>query len=340
MNTDEMIARAERILLFKGVEAFSKSPTGYRNRMDFVFFTGGIGMRDGSHDSFIDMESAELASPRVNELFGEVRSAFADVDAFDVKRKRGTYRYAVIRALDTSTISFVLNAQSDRLDDARAHIADFSKQTSAENVLITLTNKDSDVSTSSEYEVVKGSDLLEATILDAKLQVHAQGFFQNNSEMAEQMHTYIKDAIGDASGTLIDLYGGVGSFACTLGSAFEEAVVIEEHVGSAKLATENLVRNGITGEAIADDAAALARYDPQKATVITDPPRVGMSEKAALALARMQPERIVYVSCNPSIAARDLAYLRGYRIDRAAVFDMFPGTDHYEMVVVLTRITI
>jgi 23S rRNA (uracil1939-C5)-methyltransferase len=335
MDEKKMVDSARRILLHDAIEAFSGNAVGYRNRVDLVFFKDGLGMR-GSFDSFVDVTRSELANDRINTIIAQVRERFVGFDPFIQKTKRGTLRYAVIRSLDTSSISFVLNARGD-IDSARDAIASFAATSDVENILITLTEPESDVSVGSEYELIKGSDVLEASLAGAQLKVHVQGFFQNNLVMADAMHRFIREGLGTTSGTLIDLYGGVGSFACTLGSSFERAIVIEEHEGAAALAADNLERNGVRGETVCADASVLARYGSKQVTVITDPPRIGMSEKAIRALARLRPDRIVYVSCNPIIAPRDLTYLRGYRIERVGVFDMFPGTDHFEMVVVLSR---
>ena len=329
---DGMIDQAKRILMVDEVESFSDAPLGYRNRVDLVFFPGGLGMRE-SFDSFVDVEHLDLASDRVNEIIAQVRSLI-DVDTFDQKTKRGALRYAVIRALDSASVSFVVNAKAD-LGRIREAISSFADASDCENVLITFIDPDSDVSVGSEYEVVKGSDILHATLAGVELSVHVQGFFQNNSRVADLMHGYIRESLSPG-GVLVDLYGGVGSFACSLGSLFDRVVVIEEHEGAASMASENLARNGIVGEAICADASALSDFQADRTTIVTDPPRSGMSEKAARAIARLRPDRIVYVSCNPIIAPRDLAYFSGYSIEKTAVFDMFPGTDHFEMVVVLS----
>ncbi|MFT4308108.1 MAG: hypothetical protein ACMXYM_01950 [Candidatus Woesearchaeota archaeon] len=332
---DSMVEKARRILMHDRIESFSGRGEGYRNRVDLVFFDGGIGMRE-SFDSFVDLERVGSANSRINSILAQVRERFVGFDPFTLKNRLGTMRYAVIRSLDSDSVSFVVNRKGD-IDRARSAIEDFARSSDVTNVLITYTDPQSDVSVASDYDVIKGSDVLDATLADAHLKVHIQGFFQTNLEIAEEMHLFIRDSLSDASGMLIDLYGGVGSFACTLGSSFENVRVVESHEGAASIAAENLRANGIRGEAICDDASVLERFSSEKVTVITDPPRAGMSEKAVRALALLRPEHIVYVSCNPIIAPRDLAYLKGYRITRVGVFDMFPGTNHFEMVVVLAR---
>ena len=337
MEPDEILAQARRILMRDDVEFVPGPASHYRARMDFVFFPGGLGLREpGSHDRFVDIRESDLAVPRINELLAAVRERFVGFDPFDQRTKRGGLRYCVIRSLDTASVSFVVNPEAERLGELTRAIESFVRGTSCENVLVTRVPPETDASVSSDYDVVKGSDLLEAELGGAKLFVHAQGFFQNDVEVAEKMHVFARDCLL-GGGTLVDLYGGVGAFACSLGSAFERAIVIEDHEGSAALAQRNLEANGIAGEAIAGDATLLARFDPDRATVVTDPPRTGMSERAMRSLARMRPERVLYVSCNPLVLPRDLAYLRGYSIERACAFDLFPGTDHFELVVSLVR---
>jgi 23S rRNA (uracil1939-C5)-methyltransferase len=71
--------------------------------------------------------------------------------------------------------------------------------------------------------------------------------------------------------------------------------------------------------------------------VITNPPRTGMDARIPEALERLQPARIVYISCDPATLARDLSRLPGYRLQSMLAFDLFPQTAHVETVVVLDR---
>jgi len=188
MDEKKMVDSARRILLHDAIEAFSGNAVGYRNRVDLVFFKDGLGMR-GSFDSFMDVTRSELANDRINTIIAQVRERFVGFDPFIQKTKRGTLRYAVIRSLGTSSISFVLNARGD-IDSARDAIASFAATSDVENILITLTEPESDVSVGSEYELIKGSDVLEASLAGAQLKVHVQGFFQNNLVMADDTGGY------------------------------------------------------------------------------------------------------------------------------------------------------
>ena len=111
-------------------------------------------------------------------------------------------------------------------------------------------------------------------------------------------------------------------------------------------ARENAAANGITNTeflcADAGEAAqALAVRGLKPKVVVVDPPRKGMQEAAVAAVASMQPERVVYVSCNPATLARDILrfHTLGYVLEKVTAVDMFPRTSHVETVVLLTRNT-
>ena len=88
-------------------------------------------------------------------------------------------------------------------------------------------------------------------------------------------------------------------------------------------------------------AKALAQRGLRPEVVVVDPPRKGMEEAAIAAVASMQPQRVVYVSCNPATLARDILRFNaaGYTLQEATAVDMFPGTSHVETVVLMTKNT-
>ena len=109
-------------------------------------------------------------------------------------------------------------------------------------------------------------------------------------------------------------------------------------------AAENAERNAVTNaEFLCGDAGeaaeALASRGLRPRVVVVDPPRKGMSEEAVNAVASMEPERVVYVSCNPATLARDILRFQGlgYTLQAVTAVDMFPRTCHVETVVLLSR---
>lgn len=149
-----------------------------------------------------------------------------------------------------------------------------------------------------------------------------------------------------------DLFCGLGNFTLPLATQAREVVGIEGSTALTSRALENAKLNGLDGkttfhcrnlfEATAEDFSALGRFD----RILIDPPREGALAvcQALVELGRadpgMRPERIVYVSCNPSTLARDAGYLvhqGGYLLSRAGVVNMFPHTAHVESIAVFER---
>ena len=344
----------------KFVQVFSGEEWNYRNRMDMTFTYEGIGFREkGKWWKPIAISNCPISNDQLNGLAKEVYDFFSpDFDAFNVKSHDGTYKYAVIRTpQNDSSVSIVLNKQSPRLDDAVKKVKEFSKKTTANNVLITYCKAKSSQSIGEEFEVLKGSEMLEETICSKKLRYSAQGFFQNNSVMAEKMHEYVHSLLishcGPDSGPdsepnggascgdynhLLDLYGGVGAFGIVNADLFHKVTSVESFEGCTVAAKANIELNDVKNmEAICMDAKRLKQVNlPEKDLyVITDPPRSGMSEETIIQLRKLKPEVIIYISCNVEQLGKDLPKFKDYKIKSAAIFDLFPQTNHMESVIEL-----
>ncbi|MCI5209767.1 MAG: class I SAM-dependent RNA methyltransferase, partial [Candidatus Electrothrix sp. ATG2] len=168
-------------------------------------------------------------------------------------------------------------------------------------------------------------------------------FSQVNPGQNEQLITLVSELVGDLDGkTVLDLYCGMGNFAVPLGLLGGTVTGIEGNQESILWAEKNAERAGITARFfIADVRSALKQVVEQgeKADcVLLDPPRSGVGKSITL-VPGLEPEKIVYVSCNPATLARDLNLLspHGYRITRVVPVDMFPQTSHIEALVLLEK---
>ena len=175
-----------------------------------------------------------------------------------------------------------------------------------------------------------------------KLDVDAGSFFQGSVAGAEELARVANDMIGtNRSGQLLDLYAGAGLFAVCCGEGFEHVVASDADDSAVRYLRENLQRNGIEGEARAEQAQVTLRKTERFAaeTVILDPPRAGMEKVVREALVARGPARILSVSCDPATGARDVAHLvaAGWTLQRLAVLDLFPATAHVETVSLLER---
>lgn len=329
---------------FTGIKRFGSKEYGYRNRMDFVFHKNGVGLRrKGSWHNIVDIERCEIANEKLNMLLKEVRDFFSVPDYFDVIKKSGTLRYAVIRTpQQDSSISFMLNSDSSRIKEAVEKIREFSNVTTAGNALVSYCPSNTDISISDDYFVVKGSDMLKESYLGKTFWYSSQGFFQNNSEMAEAMQAYCNGLLKKyetSKADLLDLYGGVGTFGIINSSLFKSITIVESIKQCIDAANKNFQENNITNaKALLLDAKQLRKVPLRKPLfVVTDPPRSGMHPKTIECLKELKPEVIIYVSCNVEQLGKDLPKFREYEIKSAALFDLFPQTVHSEAIVELVR---
>ncbi|MBN1544568.1 23S rRNA (uracil(1939)-C(5))-methyltransferase RlmD [Candidatus Woesearchaeota archaeon] len=353
-NKKELVLSALRksgIALPGETEVFHGEPYHYRNRMDFIFFQDGVGFRKkGQFDRIVAVKRCEISNNKLNSLLAEVWDWFGRnreaIDPFDIRTKKGTLRYALIRASEfasSSAVSFVLNSDSQRQSAHIDLIKSFAESTSAENVVIARVHSRTDVSVSDDFFAVKGDVFLEEEFSGTVLCFHSQGFFQNNSAMAQRMVEYLRSLLekhctNDAS--LLDLYGGVGTFGVSLAGMFRDCLIGESVPESIVCAKMNIERNRLKNtEAVCLDASGISkksladRYKGRRLFVVTDPPRSGMHPKTLKRLLQLRPEVIVYVSCNPQQMAKELKVLAiEYELKSLALFDLFPQTNHVEAV--------
>lgn len=164
----------------------------------------------------------------------------------------------------------------------------------------------------------------------------AEVFFQANKFLLAEL---IDAAIGDMSGdTAFDLYCGVGLFTLPLARRFNKVVAVEADAAAADFARKNADNARIANVEVIGRSVGkfLAENKIKKIDfVLIDPPRVGTEKQVIAAIAALKPEHISYVSCEPSILARDLRILldAGYAIDSITALDLFPQTHHVETVV-------
>jgi len=178
---------------------------------------------------------------------------------------------------------------------------------------------------------------------DDRIGVSPGVFVQSNAGLLDALSRAVAKAAGRGR-RAFDLFCGAGFFTLGLARSFAEVIAVESNPAAAGDLEVNLRRAGIhhvrvlasSVEAALDDPE-IARLHPDR--VVVDPPRIGLGEAVAGRIADFEPERIIYLSCDPATLARDLSVFdhHGYRLIDAQCFDLFPQTPHVEMLVVMSR---
>lgn len=176
-----------------------------------------------------------------------------------------------------------------------------------------------------------------------RFRVRNDTFVQTNYRQMLVLYRVVLDMLAPGrADTVLDLYAGIGTISLVTARQAGSVTAIEENRLAMRLAGLNARINGIRNVHMlagrVEDALREVRAGSHNAAIL-DPPRAGCDPAAVAELLRLAPERLVYVSCQPSTHARDISlFVRGgYRVRRAVVVDMFPHTYHVETVALLER---
>jgi 23S rRNA (uracil1939-C5)-methyltransferase len=171
----------------------------------------------------------------------------------------------------------------------------------------------------------------------AAFRVSGGSFFQVNRFLVDELVEIVTANRGGQ--VALDLYAGVGLFTAALSKAFDHIVAVESSHNAAADLPYNSGPNVKTVRATVDHYLTGRGNKLRPDLVVVDPPRAGLGDRVAKALAKMEARRLTYVSCDPATLARDLATLTagGYRLEQVHLVDLFPQTFHIESAVQLVR---
>jgi 23S rRNA (uracil1939-C5)-methyltransferase len=180
-----------------------------------------------------------------------------------------------------------------------------------------------------------GDITLSDTILGVDFKYPAESFFQINLPIYEQSLRDIQQFVDHAK-PLVDLYSGVGTIGLTVGSG--RTTLIEINEPAVEEMRRNIARLNSNAQAVLAASEHALDHISADATIIVDPPRAGLHEKVVEKLLEAEPQRIIYLSCNPVTQARDTQLLsEKYAISYNRAYNFFPRTPHIEHLVVLDK---
>ena len=302
-----------------------------------------------------DAVDCPLAPAIFAEILTELREYFKenDLSVYNEETGTGLLRHIYIRQGQVSgemLLTLVINGTSLPHSDSlvRRMTAKFP---AIVGLLINENKKNTNIILGEKYTTLYGRDYIFDTLAGVNLKITAPSFYQVNHDCAEILYKTARD-LADLKPTdiLLDLYCGAGSIGLSMAKDCREVIGIEIVDSAVECARFNAENNGIknasfyTGDA-KDTEKLLAPAESIRGekilpdVVIFDPPRAGSDEQLLRHVASLSPRKIVYISCNPSTLARDMAILKplGYIGGTVTPVDMFPGTGHVESVVCLTR---
>ena len=228
------------------------------------------------------------------------------------------------------------------LDGWKKALLNLSLKGEIAGILHTYNDSLADAVVNDSTELLYGEAYIEEELLGLKFKISPFSFFQTNSLGAEVLYSKAREYMGTTKDKVVfDLYSGTGTIAQILAPVAKKVVGVEIVKEAVDAAVENARLNGLTNcEFIADDVLkALDNIEDTPDLIMLDPPRDGINPKALSKIIDYGVNNIVYISCKPTSLARDLQMLqeRGYRVKKACLIDLFPGTYHVESVVLLSQ---
>ena len=339
-----------------------ESPWRYRNKAQIPVGIGGIGFYKAGSHNVVPFESCLIQAQSADAIARVLRRFIKSdhISAYDEKTGKGLVRHLVVRtSFRTGEVMVILVINGKgipngeklvyMMDDAINELAP-DRVTGAgfalESVVLNINKKKTSEIMGDECVTLAGKPTIMDRIGDLQFEISPMSFYQLNPVQTEKLYRL---AVGyaDLTGkeTVLDLYCGVGTIGLFCASEAKRVIGVESVKQAVLDANRNAVINGIVNAEficgkVEEELPKLLEKGIQPDVIILDPPRSGCHPALLDAVANAQPDRIVYVSCDPATLARDVKLLveKGYRFVEAQSVDMFPWTGHVETVVLMSRV--
>ena len=328
-------------------------PVGYDKEGNPV-----VGFYAGRTHSIIPNTDCAIQHP-CNHMILETILAFMkqyDIPAYEEKKHTGLVRHILTRVgkyTGEVMVCLIINGNKlphqDKLVEMLKKATDVETTYKIKSICLNI-NKDKTNRILGEKVVpIYGQTYIEDRIGDITYRISPLSFYQVNPEQTQKLYgTALEYADLKGNEVVWDLYCGIGTISLFLAQKAAKVCGVEIVPQAIEDARENADRNGFTNTEFFVGAAedvVPEQYEQSggslRADVVTlDPPRKGCDEKLLRTVVRMEPKRIVYVSCDPATLARDLKYLcgEGYELKRVRACDMFGHSSHVETVVLLSQL--
>jgi len=352
IKTNEVKQVISRIGKLENVKVYNTigmdEPCRYRNKAQFpiqkINNAPAIGFyKKKSHD-VISMDKCVIQHD-VNDKIMKIIKTYINaygVSIYDEKSHTGVLRHLVTKiGFTTNEVMVVLVANGRKLPYLNELASVLEENVPGFKTLVVNVNRaKTNVILGKENNIIYGEGKINDYIGDLVFEISPLSFFQVNPVQTEVLYNKaLEYADLQENDTVFDIYCGIGTISLFLAQKakkvygieiVEDAIIdarvnaklnnldnVEFYVGEAEEVVPNMYKEGKTAN-----------------VVVVDPPRKGCDEKVLDTIVSMSPDKVIYVSCNPSTLARDLAYLdeRGYKCSEIQPVDMFPHTMHVECV--------
>jgi 23S rRNA (uracil1939-C5)-methyltransferase len=336
---------------------------GYRNKMEFSFSNKrwllpqqgtedsentsvALGLHvPGTFDRVIDIEACLLQEDGGNEIIREVKGFVRQSDApvYGLKSHQGFWRYLVLRHSHHFNEWMVNLVTSEERRGSVQGLASMLRDRFSEIVSIVnnINTRKGATAVGERESTLIGDGYMRDKIGPYIFQVSTHSFLQTNPHLSERLYQVVKE-LASLSGkqNVVDLYCGIGTVSAFLASGASSIVGFDISESAIADARRSCELNGIDNcEFLCGDVKLFPSRAASKPDVlITDPPRTGMHKEVIGHILHLLPGTIIYISCNPTTMARDIALLKEfYEVKEIQPIDLFPNTYHIEAVARLEK---
>ena len=336
-----------------------ENPTHYRNKVHAVFdrdrkgnIISGV-YKEGTHQ-VIPVESCMIEDVLADEIIGTIRKLAKSfkIKIYDEDTGYGLLRHVLVkRAFATGQVMVVIVTGSPVFPSRNNFVKALLKEHPQITTIIhNINDKRTSMVLGEREKTIYGKGYIEDILCGKKFRISAKSFYQVNPVQTGVLYKKALEAAGfTGKEYVIDAYCGIGTIGIAASDYVESVVGVELNRDAVRDAIGNAKANNIKNvRFVCDDAgkfmvklAAAARWDKNVRlpdVVLMDPPRSGSDEAFLSSLVQMGPKTVVYVSCNPVTLERDVKWLekKGYKAKGVWPVDMFPFTEHTEVVCCLS----
>ncbi|SEA90862.1 23S rRNA (uracil1939-C5)-methyltransferase [Thalassobacillus cyri] len=321
----------------------------YRNKSHTTFglnkerqVIGGL-YAQNTHQ-IIPMERCLIHDPKADEIVQTIKGMLksSKMQPYNEDTGQGFLRHVLVKVGKGSGEIMVVLVVASPVFKGKNNFVKALRKAHPEitTLLMNINNRDTSMILGDQEKVLFGKGTITDTLCGLKFEISAKSFYQINPVQTEKLYgKAIEMAELTGKETVVDAYCGIGTISLIASRKAGKVIGVELNKDAVRDAIRNSKRNGVknarfyqgdAGEFMVQMAARGEKAD----VVIMDPPRSGSDEAFLSSVVKLQPKRVVYVSCNPETQARDMKYLvkNGYKVEGVQPVDMFPQTHHVEAV--------
>ncbi len=332
-----------------------EQPDHYRHKVHVVFDHDRKGnpisgvYEEGTH-RVISVEQCLIHNEKADAIIKTIRGLLKSfkILTYDEDTGYGLLRHVLIRTgYYSKEIMVVLVLGSPILPSKNNFVKALRKEhPEITTVVVNVNDKKTSMVLGEKEQVIYGKGYIEDTLCGKTFRISPKSFYQVNPVQTERLYQKAIELAGlKGTETVVDAYSGIGTIGLVASDHAKRVIGVELNKDAVKDAIANAKRNQAEHiEFYNNDAGVflsqMAEQGESVDVVFMDPPRTGSTTQFLDALAKIKPRKVVYISCNPVTLERDLAYLtkKGYKADIAVPVDMFPWTEHVEVITLLQRL--